>query len=80
MAVPGLVGQVGHPTDGGALHDDAPGLDSTADHLLRPGNVPTLSDGQKCLGSALMISGLSAKCCAAFELHMAWIQCQIIGS
>ena len=57
MAVPGLVGQVDHTTEGGALHDDAPGLDSTADHLLSPGNVPTLSDGQICV-SALMISVL----------------------
>ena len=32
--------------------------------------VPTLSDGQKCLGLALLISGLFAKYCAAFELHM----------
>jgi len=32
--------------------------------------VPTLSDGQQCLGLALMISGLFAKYCAAFELHM----------
>ena len=43
---------------------------STADHLLRLGNVPTFSDGSVMSWSALMISILSAKYCAAFELHM----------
>ena len=49
VTVPGLVGQVGHPTDGGALHDDAPGLTvqliiSFALGMFRH------SEGQICLG------------------------------